>query len=168
MFLLFSYGYRVWIEEVSHSGIAANQTYSLKGVAGAAFFEQPEQTLDCDIHHIVSCFLAGGAVNDVSYSFHRRPHRVAVRNVSFHSFQAAVWLGNPVVAERSDAYILVRIGMQNLMTEIGANFAGGASDQDVFHAFAIENSNVLLQLRAYTLRRRAANRTTAAIRNPRF
>ena len=39
-----------------------------------------------------------------------------------------------------------------------------ASDQDVFHAFAKRTQIFFCRCRAYTLRRRAANRTTAAIR----
>ena len=110
MLLLLGHGDRVWIEEVSHRGVAADQNYLLKSTAGAAFFEQPEQALHRDIDHIVGGFLACGAVNDVSDSFHRRPDRLAVGNISLHNFKPPQWFGNAVMAERSND-VFVRLGL---------------------------------------------------------
>ena len=64
----------VAIVEMADPGVAADQDELARRGARPKFLEQPEKSLDRDVHDVVRRFLAGGEMHDMSDAGKRRGH----------------------------------------------------------------------------------------------
>ena len=131
MFLLFGNGQRVRIEKMPESSVTANENDLLEIRTGAALFQQPEQALDRNIHHIVGAFLTGRAMQNVSDTSHGRVHNSSVRNTSADHLDALIRLQKAVMTQRANCRI--RVVLQNAVNEMAANFSRGSGNQNALH-----------------------------------
>lgn len=133
VFLLLGDGKRVRVEEVADGAVAADQDELAEGLAGAGFYEEPKEAFDGDVDDVVGSFFACGAVDDVSDVFHGAADYVAVGDVAGDDFQAVVECERAIVAEGADGDVGEVVVGEDVMDEIGADFAGSAGDEDAFH-----------------------------------
>lgn len=135
VFLLLGDGKRVRIEEMTDGAIATDQNKLAERLAGAALFEQPEEAFDGDIDHVIGCFFAGRAMNDVGDAGHGAADDVAVGDIAGDDFEAIVGIKRAIVAEGAnrDVAEVIVILIEGAMDEIGTDFAGRAGNKDAFH-----------------------------------
>jgi hypothetical protein len=68
-------------------------------------------------------------------SLHGLAHGLAVGDVSLHDFKARMRFGDTIVTKSTNDNVFMQVGLQHMTNEMGADFAGGAGYQDVFHGF---------------------------------
>ena len=117
------------------SSIAADQDDLSEGRAGAALFQQPEQALDRNIHHVLGSFLAGGAMQNVRDLLHGGAHSRPIRDASLDYIHPIFGLQKAVMTQRTNTHILIRL--QNARNEMAPHFAGSSGHQDALHGLAI-------------------------------
>jgi hypothetical protein len=88
---------------VANRAVAADQNDLMERRTDAALFEQPEQTFDRDIHHIVGSFFAGCEVQDVRDSVHGLAHQASIRDAAANDFDASAWFQKAVMTKSPDA-----------------------------------------------------------------
>jgi hypothetical protein len=104
-----------------------------KSLAGAALFEQPEETFDGDVDYFIRRFFAGGAMNDVGDAGHGAADDVAVGDISGSGFEAIVGVERAIVAESANGDIAEVVLVEDATNKVGADFAGRAGDENAFH-----------------------------------
>ena len=95
--LLLGNGQGMRVEKMSQGSIAADQDDLFESRAAAGLFQQPEQTLDRDIHHIVGSFLTGGAMQYVRNALDGCMHNGPIRDAALDNLQPGSGLQVPVV-----------------------------------------------------------------------
>ena len=70
-------------------------------------------------------------MQNVGDSLHGRAHGSTVGNTSADHLEALVRLQKPVMTQRANCRI--RVGLQNAVDEMAADFAGGSGNQNALH-----------------------------------
>src|SRR5215472_6379252 len=133
MFLLLGNGNGMRIEEMTEGSVATDQYKLFESCAGPALLEKPEESFDCNVHHIFRRFFASGAMQDMSDSGHGATYDRAVGNTTPHNLQPRLRLQLSVVAKSAHVDIQCVDRPQYTSNEIAADLAGRASDKDVHH-----------------------------------
>jgi len=123
------------IEEMPQCGVPSNEDELIKRAASSTLFQQPKQSFDRNIHHLVGSFFAGRAMNDVSDSLHCGAHRFAISDVSLYDLDPLMWLGNPIVAEGANGNVFVTGRVKDPVNEMSAYLACCPGYKYLFHSW---------------------------------
>src|SRR5215213_668160 len=117
------------IEEMSDSGIAADEDELPRSRTDAKSLKQPEHSLDSDIHHDFRYLLAGGEMDDMSYTGHRRCSTVAIGDGAGNDLQPVGWFKHSLMTQSTQPGTGISTVREKPVDKAAPYFAGRTGDK---------------------------------------
>jgi hypothetical protein len=142
------------VEEVPDGGIAADQDELPRSQTGAERLEQPEHSLDRDIHYDLGHFLAGREMDNMSDAGNRRCSTVAIGDSAGNHLQPVAWLEHSLMTQGAQPDIGISRLCENAVDKVAPHFPGRTGDEKQ-HGFGPDCGKFggrVLAMRAYKLK----------------